>query len=169
MNSNVLTKPMKSVIQFSGLMTLLCVFVLSGCRESLIETKILDEQTNISTSSTSRALKDQFFKIPEDIQPESKEILLNLQAQDQANQFVTQEWVAQNGVPIWDKIFSPTASGNENSLGTRSSRTVKNMSFIPLKDTLIQEIKSFIAVYKLEGNTYGYRFYNKQNHPLNDI
>lgn len=152
----------KSKSMFFSLISLLCIFLLSGCRDSLLDTKTFDEPVSTDLTHVNSRLKNQFFKIPDDIRPEFKEILLSIQVQDQANQFVTQEWVAQNGIPIWDKIFSPTAGGNESSLGTRSSRTVKDMSFIPLKDTITQEIKSFIAVYKLEGNTYGYRFYNKQ-------
>lgn len=152
----------KSSWMFFSLSSLLCIFLLSGCRNSLLDTKTFDEPASTDSSNVNSKLKSQFFEIPDGIRPEFKEILLSIQAQDQVNQFVTQDWVAQNGIPIWDKIFSPTASENENSLGTRSSRTVKDMSFIPLKDTVTQEIKSFIAVYKLEGNTYGYRFYNKQ-------
>ena len=154
-------KKEKSKFMFFSLISLLCIFLLSGCRDSLLDTKTFDEPVSTDLTHVNSKLKSQFFEIPDGIRPEFKEILLSIQAQDQVNQFVTQDWVAQNGIPIWDKIFSPTASGTENSLGTRSSRSVKDMSFIPLKDTITQEIKSFIAAYKVDGNAFGFRLYNK--------
>lgn len=145
-----------------NLIALLCIFTLSGCRDSLLDTKTFDEPPTNELTNVNKNLKEQFFKIPNEIHPESKAILLNIQAQDQANQFVTQDWVAQNGMPIWDKIFSPNGDNTDNTLVSRSARTVKDMSFIPLKDAVTQEIKSFIAVYKVDGNSVGYRLYNKK-------
>ena len=155
-------KKRKSRWMLFNLIALLCIFSLSGCRDSLLDTKTFDEPVSTDLTHVNSKLKNQFFKIPDDIRPEFKEILLSIQAQDQANQFVTQEWVAQNGIPIWNKVFSPNGDNTENTLASRSARTVKDMSFIPLKDTITQEIKSFIAVYKVDGNSVGYRLYNKK-------
>ena len=67
------------------------ILALSGCRDSLLDTKTFDEPTTTDLTNINSSIKDQFFKIPDAILPESKAILLNIQAQDKANQFVTHE------------------------------------------------------------------------------
>jgi hypothetical protein len=59
----------KSVQSLSKLLMILIVFAFSGCRDSLLDTKALDEPLAVDVTPTNRALKDQFFKIPEDVQP----------------------------------------------------------------------------------------------------
>jgi hypothetical protein len=70
--------------------------------------------------------------------------------------------VRENGIPVWDKTFTPNEAGTYDVLTVRNARAVKDISFIPLKDTITQEIKSFIAAYKVDNNSVGYRLYNKK-------
>jgi hypothetical protein len=152
----------KSVKMLFNLIVLFSVFAFSGCRDSLLDTETLDKPPTTDLTNISNKVKDQFFKIPDDIRSESKEILLNIQAHDQENSFVTREWIAENGLPVWDKIFTPSEGYSDNTATSRNAGRVKDMSFIPLKDSITQEIKSFIAVYKIDGNSEGYRLYNKR-------
>lgn len=135
---------------------------LNGCNKERFDTpSVVDTPIPKSVSPQDLEVKEQFFKPIEGLNPIFQKIKDNLQNQDSTDNFVTAEWVTKHGVPTWDKILTGVGS-NETLVQTRGSNSVHRLSFVPLKELRTNVIKSFIVVYHLEGNKFGYRLYNRE-------
>ena len=138
------------------------MFFLNGCSKNQFDApSVVDIPIPKSVSPQDLEVKEQFFKPIEGLNPIFQKIKDNLQNQDSTDNFVTAAWVAKHGVPAWDKILTGVGR-NEAAVQTRGNNSVNRMSFVPLKEFRTNVIKSFIAVYDLGGNKFGYRLYNRE-------
>ncbi len=134
---------------------------MSGCQKTLLETPSVSEPI-LTVSEQNRILKDSFFAHSELLSLPLRKVVQNLKDQDSVSNFITAAWVSKNGLPVWGKILSST-SHKPTMIGSRGGGNVSDISFIPLRDTLSGIIKSYIAVYHLENDAFGYRLYNRDS------
>lgn len=133
---------MKKNLHFQRLFCLsfILVTVLMACRK-----------TDIPINKVGTPVKDEFFKLPANVDPTVAKVAADLKKQDSVLHFLP-SFIQKNGVPRWDKVFFQT-DAQTSTVNSSSGRTVSDTNakqglfLIPLQSTTSNDIKSYITCY----------------------
>lgn len=148
---------MKKFSYFCTCVLLFLVIILGACK------KFISNKPNFDLVQVNSEAVKQFLTLPSNAGHALRGIVNDLGKAEKKYAFLSKH-ILKNGMPKWEYTISPRVlfEGDlQNSASKRESDVTAPIFFIPLVDSVTQQVKAFIYCAQTGDSTYRYKLYNR--------
>ena len=142
---------------------LLCIYLpvfIFSCRKPDMTSQVI-----ITTEAASKAAVEKFLTVPVNAGPELTAIIKDLRSAEERHPFLWKQ-IAANGMPNWSATISNksllTDGIDQKTAASEIDNEQSRIFFIPLQDSVTNEVKAFVYCLKFAEGSFRYKVYNKQ-------